>query len=85
MDLDFRKGRILAAIVETYVQTGEPVGSKVLAEMLGNCWWEPVLLSANLESATTAFLSTEEVSWSLLEKEAKCNIRCCAPQISDHH
>ena len=37
MELDFRKGRILAAIVETYVQTGEPVGSKVLAEMLGNC------------------------------------------------
>ena len=37
MELDFRKGRILAAIVETYVLTGEPVGSKALAEMLGNC------------------------------------------------
>lgn len=55
------------------------------AEMLGNCWWEPVLLSTSLESATPVFLSTEEVSWSSLEKEAKCNIRCCAPQISDHH
>lgn len=37
MQLDFRKCRILAAIVETYIETGEPVGSKVLAEMLGNC------------------------------------------------
>ena len=30
-----RKLRILAAIVETYAETGEPVGSKILAEMLG--------------------------------------------------
>lgn len=37
MELDFRKGRVLAAIVETYILTGEPVGSKALAEMLGNC------------------------------------------------
>lgn len=37
MDLDFRKSRILAAIIESYIETGEPVGSKVLAEMLGNC------------------------------------------------
>ena len=37
MELDFRKGRVLAAIVESYILTGEPVGSKVLAEMLGNC------------------------------------------------
>ena len=37
MILDFRKGRILAAIVESYIRSGEPVGSKALAEMLGNC------------------------------------------------
>ena len=37
MQLDFRKCRILAAIVETYIETGEPVGSKALADMLGNC------------------------------------------------
>ena len=37
MKLDFRKCRILAAIVETYIETGEPVGSKALADMLGNC------------------------------------------------
>lgn len=35
MELNFRKCRILAAIVETYIETGEPLGSKVLAEMLG--------------------------------------------------
>ncbi len=37
MALDPRKARILALIVEVYVETGEPVGSKALAEMLGNC------------------------------------------------
>ncbi len=37
MQLDFRKCRILAAVIESYIHTGEPVGSKVLAEMLGNC------------------------------------------------
>lgn len=37
MNLDFRKCRILAAVIESYIDTGEPVGSKVMAEMLGNC------------------------------------------------
>ncbi len=37
MVLDPRKTRILALIVEVYIETGEPVGSKALAEMLGNC------------------------------------------------
>ncbi len=37
MALDPRKARILALIVEVYIETGEPVGSKALAEMLGNC------------------------------------------------
>ena len=37
MELDFRKGRILAAIIESYIDTGEPVGSKALADALGNC------------------------------------------------
>ncbi len=36
-ELDERKSRILALIIESYIQTGEPVGSKVLAEMLDNC------------------------------------------------
>lgn len=35
MELDDRKLRILAAIVETYTATGEPVGSKLIASLLG--------------------------------------------------
>ena len=31
MDLDQRKRRILTAITETYIRTGEPVGSKLLS------------------------------------------------------
>ena len=31
MELDPRKLRILAAITETYIRTGEPVGSKLLS------------------------------------------------------
>ncbi|MBR5523770.1 MAG: heat-inducible transcription repressor HrcA [Clostridia bacterium] len=36
MELSFRRCRILAAIVESYIETGEPVGSKALVEVLGN-------------------------------------------------
>ncbi|MEG0753305.1 MAG: heat-inducible transcription repressor HrcA, partial [Angelakisella sp.] len=35
MELDARKLRILAAIAETYLATGEPVGSKLIATILG--------------------------------------------------
>lgn len=35
MELDARKLRILAKIVETYIATGEPVGSKLIAYLLG--------------------------------------------------
>ncbi len=34
MELDARKLRILSAIVETYIATGEPVGSKLVAGIL---------------------------------------------------
>ncbi len=37
MSLDTRKERILVAIIEYYIETGEPLGSKALADMLGNC------------------------------------------------
>ncbi len=33
--LDIRKQKVLAAIVESYIATGEPVGSKALAEIFG--------------------------------------------------
>ena len=35
MRFDERKMKILSAIVETYIRTGEPVGSKTLSEMPG--------------------------------------------------
>ena len=34
MELGERKRKILAAIVDSYVKTGEPVGSKALCEAL---------------------------------------------------
>ncbi|MBR5485307.1 MAG: heat-inducible transcription repressor HrcA [Oscillospiraceae bacterium] len=34
MDLDERKQKILSAIVEQFIRTGEPVGSKKIAEMM---------------------------------------------------
>ena len=37
MDLDNRKARILSLVIESYIESGEPVGSKALAEMLDNC------------------------------------------------
>ncbi len=37
MELDVRKSRILTAIIESYITTGEPVGSKALADMFDNC------------------------------------------------
>ncbi len=37
MELDERKARILTAITEAYITTGEPVGSKWLAELFDNC------------------------------------------------
>lgn len=36
MDTKERKQRILQILIESYIETGEPVGSKLLAEKLGN-------------------------------------------------
>ncbi|MEI6579102.1 MAG: heat-inducible transcription repressor HrcA, partial [Eubacteriales bacterium] len=35
MDMNERKQKILAVIVEQYIETGEPIGSKGLVEKLG--------------------------------------------------
>ncbi len=35
MDLSERKKRILRAIIDSYIQTAEPVGSKAIAELIG--------------------------------------------------
>ena len=36
MELGARKQQIVSAAVDAYIRTGEPVGSKLLAELLGN-------------------------------------------------
>ena len=36
LELDSRKQKILAMIIESYIAAGEPVGSKMLSEQLGN-------------------------------------------------
>ncbi len=36
MDLSNRKQAVLSAIIRTYIETGEPVGSKILTELLDN-------------------------------------------------
>ncbi|MBQ4613219.1 MAG: heat-inducible transcription repressor HrcA [Clostridia bacterium] len=58
MQLDDRKMRILKAIVESYIDTGEPVGSKALAEQFGN----------NVSSATIRNDMTVLVSAGYLEQ-----------------
>lgn len=35
MDISERKKKILAAVIEEYIETAEPVGSKTLAETAG--------------------------------------------------
>ena len=62
MELDFRKCRILAAIVETYIETGEPVGSKALAEMLGNCVSSATIRNDMAALTATGYLAQPHTS-----------------------
>ena len=56
MELGERKQKILTAIIDSYIQTGEPVGSKALVEMLGNA----------VSSAFMGAELTELASWGWL-------------------
>lgn len=58
MELGERKQKILTAIIDSYIQTGEPVGSKALVEMLGNA----------VSSATIRNEMAELASWGYLEQ-----------------
>ena len=58
MELVERKQKILTAIIDSYIQTGEPVGSKALVEMLGNA----------VSSATIRNEMAELASWGYLEQ-----------------
>ena len=58
MELSERKQKILSAIVDTYVKTGEPVGSKALCEAL----------DFSVSSATIRNEMAELVEMGLLEQ-----------------
>ena len=58
MDLTDRKKRILRAIIENYIQTAEPVGSKAIAELSG----------LDLSSATIRNEMSDLESMGLLEQ-----------------
>ena len=58
MDLGERKQKILTAIIESYIQTGEPVGSKTLVERLDQ----------SVSSATIRNEMAELASWGYLEQ-----------------
>ena len=62
MELDFRKCRILAAIIESYIDTGEPVGSKMLAEMLGNCVSSATIRNDMAALTTAGYLTQPHTS-----------------------
>lgn len=58
MELNERKQKILTAIIDSYIQTGEPVGSKALVELLDNA----------VSSATIRNEMAELASWGYLEQ-----------------
>ncbi len=58
MELGERKQKILTAIIDSYIRTGEPVGSKALVELLGNA----------VSSATIRNEMAELASWGYLEQ-----------------
>ncbi len=62
MELDFRKCRILASIIESYIDTGEPVGSKALAEMLGNCVSSATIRNDMAALTTAGYLTQPHTS-----------------------
>ncbi|NLT58253.1 MAG: heat-inducible transcription repressor HrcA [Clostridiales bacterium] len=55
MDLNERKRRILAAIIETYIETADPVGSKAVAELSG--------LGVSSATIRNEMAELEELGW----------------------
>ena len=51
MELDPRKSRILTCVVESYIRTGEPIGSKMIAAMLEDTVEENAAASAQTQEA----------------------------------
>ncbi len=62
MQLDERKQKILAAIVDVYIRTGEPVGSKTLAAALDNAVSSATIRNEMAELALGGYLEQPHTS-----------------------
>lgn len=62
MELTPRKMAVLAAVVRTYIETGEPVGSKVLAELLENAPSSATLRNEMSDLCSLGFLAQPHTS-----------------------
>ena len=62
MELGERKQKILAAIIDAYIQTGEPVGSKALVEMLDNAVSSATIRNDMADLAAAGYLEHPHTS-----------------------
>lgn len=62
MDLGERKQKILSAIIESYVRTGEPVGSKALVALLDNAVSSATIRNEMAELSAMGFLDQPHTS-----------------------
>ncbi len=62
MELTPRKMAVLAAVVRTYIETGEPVGSKVLAELLENAPSSATIRNEMSDLCSLGFLAQPHTS-----------------------
>ena len=62
MQLGERKQRIVAAVVDAYIRTGEPIGSKLLAEMLDHAVSSATIRNEMAELAAAGYLAQPHTS-----------------------
>lgn len=62
MELGERKQRILAAIIDEYIRTGEPVGSKVVVERLGHAVSSATVRNEMADLAAIGYLEQPHTS-----------------------
>ena len=62
MELSARKQAVLAAVVKAYIETGEPIGSKILTELLENAPSPATLRNEMNELCSLGFLHQPHTS-----------------------
>lgn len=62
MELSERRQRILTAMIEAYIRTGEPVGSKALAELLDNAVSSATIRNEMAELSAMGYLTQPHTS-----------------------